>query len=74
MIVDREHDNHREINLVSHCEVVQSFVFLDSLIDSSGYKSNNVYAGRPPTTFVYTLQRDKEMTAAENLRPNPKSY
>ncbi|VEN58092.1 unnamed protein product [Callosobruchus maculatus] len=26
MIVDREHDNHREIKSVSRCEVVQSFV------------------------------------------------
>ncbi|VEN33776.1 unnamed protein product [Callosobruchus maculatus] len=33
MIVDREHDNHREIKSVGRCEVVQSFVYLGSLID-----------------------------------------
>ncbi|VEN52276.1 unnamed protein product, partial [Callosobruchus maculatus] len=30
MIVDREHDNHREIKSVGRCEVVQSFVYLGS--------------------------------------------
>ncbi|VEN35468.1 unnamed protein product, partial [Callosobruchus maculatus] len=36
IILDREHDNHREIKSVGRCEVVQSFVYLGSLIDSSG--------------------------------------
>ncbi|VEN41097.1 unnamed protein product [Callosobruchus maculatus] len=36
MIVDREHDNYREIKSISRCEVVQSFVYLGSLIDNSG--------------------------------------
>ncbi|VEN55670.1 unnamed protein product, partial [Callosobruchus maculatus] len=36
MIVDREHDNHRAIKSVGRCEVVQSFVYLGSLIDNSG--------------------------------------
>ncbi|VEN53753.1 unnamed protein product [Callosobruchus maculatus] len=36
MIVDREHDNHREIKSIGRCEVVQSFVYLGSLIDNSG--------------------------------------
>ncbi|VEN56446.1 unnamed protein product, partial [Callosobruchus maculatus] len=36
IIVDREHDNHREIKSIGHCEVVQSFVYLGSLIDNSG--------------------------------------
>ncbi|VEN55775.1 unnamed protein product, partial [Callosobruchus maculatus] len=35
MIVDREHDNHREVKSIGRCEVVQSFVYLDSLIDNS---------------------------------------
>ncbi|VEN47809.1 unnamed protein product, partial [Callosobruchus maculatus] len=30
IIVDREHDNHREIKLIGRCEVVQSFVYLGS--------------------------------------------
>ncbi|VEN37019.1 unnamed protein product, partial [Callosobruchus maculatus] len=40
MIIDREHDNHREIKSVSRCEVVQSFVYLSSLIDNSGRCEN----------------------------------
>ncbi|VEN57727.1 unnamed protein product, partial [Callosobruchus maculatus] len=36
IIVDREHDNHREIKSIGRCEVVQSFVYLGSLIDNSG--------------------------------------
>ncbi|VEN42090.1 unnamed protein product, partial [Callosobruchus maculatus] len=35
MIVDREHDSHREIKSIGRCEVVvQSFVYLGSLIDN----------------------------------------
>ncbi|VEN45530.1 unnamed protein product, partial [Callosobruchus maculatus] len=36
MIVDREHDNHREVKSVRRCEVVQSFVYFGSLIDNPG--------------------------------------
>ncbi|VEN56663.1 unnamed protein product, partial [Callosobruchus maculatus] len=36
MIVDREHNNHQAIKSVGRCEVVQSFVYLGSLIDNSG--------------------------------------
>ncbi|VEN42890.1 unnamed protein product, partial [Callosobruchus maculatus] len=36
IIVDREHDNHREIKSIGRCEVVQRFVYLGSLIDNSG--------------------------------------
>ncbi|VEN44760.1 unnamed protein product, partial [Callosobruchus maculatus] len=36
MIVDREHDNHRKIKSIGRCEVVQSFVYLGSLIVNSG--------------------------------------
>ncbi|VEN54774.1 unnamed protein product, partial [Callosobruchus maculatus] len=28
IIIDREHDNHREIKSIGRCEVVQSFVYL----------------------------------------------
>ncbi|VEN45555.1 unnamed protein product [Callosobruchus maculatus] len=42
MIVDREHDNHREIKLVGRCEVVQSFMYLGSLIDNSGSCKNEI--------------------------------
>ncbi|VEN60318.1 unnamed protein product [Callosobruchus maculatus] len=34
MKVDREHDSHREIESIGRCEVVQSFVYLGSLIDN----------------------------------------
>ncbi|VEN50207.1 unnamed protein product, partial [Callosobruchus maculatus] len=43
MIVDREHDNHREIKSVGRCEVVvQSFVYFGSLIDNSGSCENEI--------------------------------
>ncbi|VEN48644.1 unnamed protein product [Callosobruchus maculatus] len=43
MIVDREHDNYREIKSIGRCEVVQivqSFVYLGSLIDNSARVSS----------------------------------
>ncbi|VEN44357.1 unnamed protein product, partial [Callosobruchus maculatus] len=39
IIADREHDNHREIKSIGRCEVVQSFVYLSSLIDNSVTKA-----------------------------------
>ncbi|VEN64293.1 unnamed protein product [Callosobruchus maculatus] len=42
MIVDREHDNHREIKSVGRCEVVPSFVYLGSLIDNSSSCENEI--------------------------------
>ncbi|VEN63457.1 unnamed protein product [Callosobruchus maculatus] len=42
MIVDREHDNHREIKSIGRCEVVQSFVHLGSLIYNSGCCENEI--------------------------------
>ncbi|VEN40550.1 unnamed protein product, partial [Callosobruchus maculatus] len=42
MIVDREHDNHREVKSVGCCGVVQSFVYLGSLIDNSGSCENEI--------------------------------
>ncbi|VEN60256.1 unnamed protein product [Callosobruchus maculatus] len=42
MIVDRQHDNYRGIKSVGRCEVVQSFVYLGSLIDNSGGCKNEI--------------------------------
>ncbi|VEN52805.1 unnamed protein product, partial [Callosobruchus maculatus] len=43
MIVDREHDNHREIKSIARCEVVvQSLMYLGSLIDNSGSCENEI--------------------------------
>ncbi|VEN33992.1 unnamed protein product [Callosobruchus maculatus] len=42
MIIDREQDNHRAIKSVGRCEVVQSFVYLGSLIDYSGSCENEI--------------------------------
>ncbi|VEN59759.1 unnamed protein product [Callosobruchus maculatus] len=42
MIVDREHDNHREIKSIGRCEVVQSFVYLGSLIHNSSSCENEI--------------------------------
>ncbi|VEN64336.1 unnamed protein product, partial [Callosobruchus maculatus] len=41
-IVDTVHDNHREIKSIGRCEVVQSFVYLGSLIDNSGKCENKI--------------------------------
>ncbi|VEN37057.1 unnamed protein product, partial [Callosobruchus maculatus] len=42
IIVDREHDNHREIKSIGRCEVAQSFVYLGSLIDNSSSCENEI--------------------------------
>ncbi|VEN58314.1 unnamed protein product [Callosobruchus maculatus] len=42
MIVDRGHNNHREIKSIGRCEVVQSFVYLSSLIDNLGSCENEI--------------------------------
>ncbi|VEN51470.1 unnamed protein product [Callosobruchus maculatus] len=42
MILDREHDNHREIKSIGRCEVVQSFLYLGSLIDNLGSCENEI--------------------------------
>ncbi|VEN36012.1 unnamed protein product, partial [Callosobruchus maculatus] len=39
MIVDREHE-HYKIKSIGRCGVVQNFVYLGSLIDSSGSCEN----------------------------------
>ncbi|VEN40927.1 unnamed protein product, partial [Callosobruchus maculatus] len=38
----RDHDNHREIKSIGRCEVIQSFVYLGSLIDNSGSCENEI--------------------------------
>ncbi|VEN64657.1 unnamed protein product, partial [Callosobruchus maculatus] len=42
MIVDRKRDNNREIKSAGRCEVVQSFVYLGSLINNSGSCENEI--------------------------------
>ncbi|VEN47020.1 unnamed protein product [Callosobruchus maculatus] len=42
MIADREYHNHREIKSIGRCEVVQSFVYLGSLIENSGSCENEI--------------------------------
>ncbi|VEN33975.1 unnamed protein product, partial [Callosobruchus maculatus] len=37
----REHDNYREIKSIGRCEVVQSFVYLGSLIDNNSGSCEN---------------------------------
>ncbi|VEN53274.1 unnamed protein product [Callosobruchus maculatus] len=50
MIVDREHENHREIKSIGRCEVVQSFVYLGSLIDNSGSCENEAWVAMTKLT------------------------
>ncbi|VEN53273.1 unnamed protein product, partial [Callosobruchus maculatus] len=61
MIVDREHENHREIKSIGRCEVVQSFVHLGSLIDNSGSCENEA---RVAMTKIW---RDHNITKATKM-------
>ncbi|VEN46679.1 unnamed protein product, partial [Callosobruchus maculatus] len=66
MIVDREHDNHRAIKSVGRCEVVQSFVYLGSLIDNSGSCENEIrrriQQARVAMTKLAKIWRDHNIT------------
>ncbi|VEN37266.1 unnamed protein product, partial [Callosobruchus maculatus] len=66
IIVDREHDNHREIKSVGRCEVVQSFVYLGSLIDNSGCCENEIrrriQQARVAKTKLTKIWRDHNIT------------
>ncbi|VEN61132.1 unnamed protein product, partial [Callosobruchus maculatus] len=68
MIVDREHDNHRETKLVGHCEVVQSFVYLGSLSDNSDSCENEIrrriQQARVTMTDLTKIWRDHNITKA----------
>ncbi|VEN35960.1 unnamed protein product [Callosobruchus maculatus] len=71
MIVDREHDNHREIKSIGRCEVVQSFVYLGSLIDNSGSCENEIrrriQQARVVMTKLTKIWRDHNITKATKI-------
>ncbi|VEN53860.1 unnamed protein product, partial [Callosobruchus maculatus] len=68
MIVDREHYNNREIKSVCRCEVVQSFVYLGSLIDNSGSCVSEIrwliQQARVAMTKLTKIWRDHNITKA----------
>ncbi|VEN43764.1 unnamed protein product, partial [Callosobruchus maculatus] len=51
IIVDREHDNHREIKSIGRCELVQNFVYLGSLIDNYSGSCENEIRRRHDKTY-----------------------
>ncbi|VEN45765.1 unnamed protein product, partial [Callosobruchus maculatus] len=71
MIVNREHDNHREIKSIGRCEVVQSFVYLGSLIDNSGSCENEIrrriQQARVALTRLTKIWRDHNITKATKM-------
>ncbi|VEN36404.1 unnamed protein product, partial [Callosobruchus maculatus] len=71
MIVDREHDNNREIKSIGRCAVVQSFVYLGSLIDSSGTCENEIrrriQQARVAMTKLTKIWRDHNITKATKM-------
>ncbi|VEN42029.1 unnamed protein product [Callosobruchus maculatus] len=70
-IVDREHDNHREIKSLGRCEVVQSFVYLGSLMDNSGSCENEIrrriLPARVAMTKLAKIWRDHNITKATKM-------
>ncbi|VEN61755.1 unnamed protein product, partial [Callosobruchus maculatus] len=64
IIVDREHDNHRETKSIGRCAVVQSFVYLGSLIDNSGSCENEA---RVAMTKLTKIWRDHNITKATKM-------
>lgn len=71
MIVDREHDNHPEITSVGRCQVVQSFVYLGSLIDNSGgcevEVRRRIQQARSAMTKLTKIWRDNNITKATKM-------
>ncbi|VEN63222.1 unnamed protein product, partial [Callosobruchus maculatus] len=71
MIVDREHDNHRQIKSIGCCEVVQSFVYLDSLINSSGSCESEIRRRIQQVSVAITklpkIWRDHNITKATKM-------
>ncbi|VEN56121.1 unnamed protein product, partial [Callosobruchus maculatus] len=67
MIVDREHDSHREIKSVGRCEVVQSFVYLGSLTDNSGSFIVHIQQARVAMTKLTKIWRDHNITKATKM-------
>ncbi|VEN38913.1 unnamed protein product, partial [Callosobruchus maculatus] len=70
IIVDREHDNHREIKSIGRCEVV-TFVYLGSLIDNSGSCENEIrrriQQARVAMTKLTKIWRDRNITKATKI-------
>ncbi|VEN41679.1 unnamed protein product, partial [Callosobruchus maculatus] len=66
-IVDREHDNNREIKSIGCCEVVQSFVYLGSLIDNSGSCKTHIQQARVAMTKLTKIWRDHNITKATKM-------
>ncbi|VEN60514.1 unnamed protein product, partial [Callosobruchus maculatus] len=71
MIVDREQDNRRVIKSVGHCEVVQSFVYLGSLIDDSASCENEIrrriQQARVAMTKLTKIWRDHNITEVTKI-------
>ncbi|VEN47270.1 unnamed protein product, partial [Callosobruchus maculatus] len=71
IIVDREHNNHPEIKSIGRCEVVQSFVYLGSLIDNSGSCENEIrrriQQARVAMTKLTTIWRDHNITKTTKM-------
>ncbi|VEN54727.1 unnamed protein product, partial [Callosobruchus maculatus] len=68
-MIDREHDNQREIKSIGRCEVVQSFVYLGSSIDNSGSCENEIrrrriQQARVVMTKLTKICRDHNITKA----------
>ncbi|VEN52923.1 unnamed protein product [Callosobruchus maculatus] len=71
IVQHREHDNHREIKSIGRCEVVQSFVYLGSLIDNSGSCENEIrrriQQARVAMTKLTKIWRDHNITKATKM-------
>ncbi|VEN49774.1 unnamed protein product, partial [Callosobruchus maculatus] len=71
IVVDREHENHREIKSIGRCEVVQSFVYLGSWIDNSGSCENDIrrriQQARVAMTKLTKIWRDHNVTKATKM-------
>ncbi|VEN34364.1 unnamed protein product [Callosobruchus maculatus] len=69
--LDREHDNHQAIKSVGRCEVVQSFVYLGSLINNSGSCENEIrrriQQARVAMTKLTKIWRDHNITKATKM-------
>ncbi|VEN64632.1 unnamed protein product [Callosobruchus maculatus] len=71
IIVDREHDNHQEIKSIGRCKVLQSFVYLGSLIDNSGSCANEIRRGiqqaRVAMTKLTKISHDHNIAKATKM-------
>lgn len=71
MIVDREHNNYPEMKSVGRCQVVQSFVYLGSLIENSGGCENEIrrriQQARAAMTKLTKIWRDNNITRSTKM-------